>query len=133
MVCGSTIGGVTEAYPRLRVLVVEDEFVLARFLRRALLERGHECTVVNSGAIAMLRLDAEAFDVVVSDFRLGQESGAEVLKKARARQPDARRVLMSGALFDDADGQILADACLLKPFTLTELFDAIEGERGPAL
>src|SRR5690349_2969948 len=94
---------------RLRVLLVEDEFILARFLRRSLTERGHDCTAVNSGAIAITTMERETFDVVMSDMRLGKEDGADVLERARELLPTARRVLMTGALDPDVAARLVAD------------------------
>ena len=52
--------------------------------------------VAPSGERAVARLRERTFDLVVSDFRMRQVDGIEVLQKARELHPEGRRILMTG-------------------------------------
>lgn len=81
------------------VLVVDDvPEILELFqglVRRIRRSNVHLTTEVNS-ARALELVAQNAYDVVVSDFRMRQADGIEVLRAARARHPEGRRVLMTG-------------------------------------
>lgn len=78
------------------ILVVDDERSVANSLRRLLSRAGFEVTVALDGhdAIALLRTLSPA--VIISDYRMPDMSGVEVLREARKICPEAVRVLISG-------------------------------------
>lgn len=72
-----------------RVLVVDDEAALRDSLRRALRSQGHaveECADV-AGALARLA-EAPLPEALITDIRLGERSGLELIAEARARWPE---------------------------------------------
>lgn len=80
-----------------RVLLVDDDPATRLIVRRALAREGEaRVDEAASGEEAIERLGREAFDCIVSDFRMGAVSGIDVLAFAKRKQPAARRVLMSG-------------------------------------
>lgn len=83
------------ALPRL--LLVDDDPIVLRALARVLRSRFEIVTAVDAHQ-ADLQLDRSRFDAVVTDFDLPREGGdgVWVLERARAKQPSARRVLLSG-------------------------------------
>lgn len=82
-----------------RVLVVDDVPEICQIFRdvrmRIRSPRVQLVTEINSQR-ALERLRAESFDLVVSDYRMREVDGVEVLKEARARNPSGYRVLMTG-------------------------------------
>ena len=106
----------------MRVLVVEDETVLA-----AAVARGHEGMAVDvshDGADALAKLDVNRYDVVVLDRDLPVVHGDQVCRTL-AGQATPTRILMltaSGTVDDRVDGLTLgADDYLGKPFAFSEL------------
>jgi len=80
-----------------RVLVVEDERMMRTGLERALRGRGCEVVAAATASDALAALDAEAFDVVVLDVRLGEdENGLDVAEAAWRRSPAPAVVVVSG-------------------------------------
>ncbi len=79
----------------MRILVVDDHkntrLTLGTIIRRA----GHEVETAATGLAAMQRLDKERFDVVITDLRLGDIDGMEVLSKARTVAPSAEVVVIT--------------------------------------
>jgi len=83
-------------------------------------------SVVADGTEAVAALASTTFHAVVSDFSMPGTNGLEVLQLARKLLPDARLVLISGALTDDlrTAGAHLGAEVIEKPFqpgTLTRL------------
>ena len=72
-------------------LVIDDYPAMQRSIRRALAEmfgRGSVICTVGSAPEAIAVLGAIKFDLVVSDYNLGDSCGAQVLEYLRAEQPD---------------------------------------------
>lgn len=80
---------------KARILFVDDE---PRILvaMKALFRSQYEVFTANSGAQAMELLQSEPVDVVVSDQRMPNMTGVEVLREARKLRPRAIRVLLTG-------------------------------------
>src|SRR5690606_4337555 len=75
------------AYPRpvMKILVVEDNSKLARFLSRALAEEGHVADVVSDGATALEQVVTLPYDLVILDWMLPDIDGLSVCRDLRAR------------------------------------------------
>jgi DNA-binding NarL/FixJ family response regulator len=86
------------AVPIFRVLLVDDEPVVLRGLKRGMAtKRPHWNIVSAEGPIeGMCRLEADTYDIVISDYEMPQLNGVEIMKLARRHQPTALRVILSG-------------------------------------
>ena len=107
-----------------RLLIVDDDPELLRFLLDELGEAGHHCSGCDNGQDALLRLRQESFDLVVMDWTLPDFSGVELCRRLRASN-NTTPVLMLTAR-DDVDERVKAldagvDDYLTKPFNLKEL------------
>jgi PAS domain S-box-containing protein len=94
---------------RASVLVVDDEPLVARALRRFLASR-HDVTVEASGTAALARADAgEQFDVIFCDLMMPGMTGMELHAALRERHPDqaGRVVFMTGGAFTSEARQFL--------------------------
>jgi len=80
-----------------RVLVVDDERIVARVLARVLESAGHQVEACFAGADALNILDRSAFDVVLSDISMPGLDGIELLRAVRGRDLDLPVVLITGA------------------------------------
>jgi CheY-like chemotaxis protein len=113
----------------VRILLVEDEPGVRRLVVLALEARGHEVTAVNGGLEAWETLSAETqtFDRVLTDVRMPDMSGSELVHAMRSRGIDTPTVLMSGHL-EEASGdsnELPSVAYLKKPFSLAQLHRAL--------
>ncbi|WP_221795867.1 HD domain-containing phosphohydrolase [Oceanobacter mangrovi] len=77
------------------ILLVDDEPAVLQALKR-LLHRNHDVMVANSAAEALQLLEDQPFDLIISDMRMPQMSGAELLKICFERWPDMVRILITG-------------------------------------
>jgi two-component system, NtrC family, response regulator HydG len=93
--------GVVEESVKLSgiVLVVDDEVLVRRLCERQLSRAGLRTLVADSHATGteMIREHALEIDVVLTDLRLGEESGMDILATARAEAPEAVVIVMTAA------------------------------------
>ena len=108
----------------MRILLVEDDSILADAIACALTQAAHSVDVVKSGDQADIALVANAYELVVLDVGLPGIDGLEVLRRLRARRSKVPvlMITVNDALQDRVVGLDLgADDYLAKPFHLSEL------------
>jgi DNA-binding response OmpR family regulator len=107
----------------VRILVVEDDALLADGLTSALTRAGHVVDRAASGRHANTLLVNEQFDLVVLDVGLPDIDGFEVLRRLRLRNTPTNVLVLTArdAVEDRVRGLDLgADDYLTKPFSVTE-------------
>ncbi|MDD3674337.1 HD domain-containing phosphohydrolase [Thauera propionica] len=92
--------------PPWRVLCVDDEANILSALRRLFRPCGYAVTVAGSGREGLAALEAEPFDLVISDMRMPEMNGAQFLEAVHHRWPDTMRILLTG--YADIDSTIAA-------------------------
>lgn len=108
----------------MRILLVEDDKILADALCRALVQCAYAVDVVATGEHADNALAVGIYDLVILDIGLPGLSGLDVLRRLRARKASVPVLLLTAldALADRVRGLDLgADDYLTKPFDLPEL------------
>lgn len=68
----------------MRLLLIDDEDISVALTRRMLREGDFEVDVAVSSAEALERLKGPAYDVLLLDYRLGEEDGLDLLRRFRA-------------------------------------------------
>jgi putative nucleotidyltransferase with HDIG domain len=108
----------------LRVLVVDDNASLLRFLVSAFTANGCAVTQAAAAEQALALITTEAFDLVVSDIKMPGLSGLDLLRAVKGQQPSTPVVLITGnpsvnsAVFGLRHG---AYDYLPKPFSIREV------------
>jgi DNA-binding response OmpR family regulator len=108
----------------MRVLVVEDEELLADAVARGLRREGIAVDVAGDGEAALHKVDVTAYDVVVLDRDLPVVHGDEVCRAIvlRAEPPRVLMLTAAGGTDDLVDGLAIgADDYMGKPFAFPEL------------
>ena len=108
----------------MRILIAEDDQVLADGLLRALRNAGYAADQVGSGTEADAALASHEFDCVILDLGLPKLHGLEVLRKLRARGSSVPVLILTAA--DSVEQRVKgldlgADDYMAKPFSLQEL------------
>jgi len=111
------------------ILIVEDEFAVARGIEYALQQEGYTVRVARNGEEGLEYATQQAPDLVILDVRLPGMDGFEVLRRLRAAGSKAP-VLFLTARDDEVDKviglELGADDYLTKPFSLRELMSRIK-------
>jgi two-component system OmpR family response regulator len=121
----------------MRVLVTEDETVMANLVRQALSEEGHDVEVVASGERAIDAVRESSYDLVLLDVMLPGLDGFATCRRIRERGAGMPVLMLTAR--DDVDDRVRgldagADDYLCKPFSLDELLARVRAllRRGPA-
>lgn len=108
----------------MRILLVEDDVMLAEAVTRALTQSAHAVDNARSGDEADRALATSQYDLVLLDVGLPQIDGFEVLRRLRARRSTVPVLMLT---VNDAPEDLVtgldlgADDYLTKPFRLSEL------------
>ena len=114
---------------KTRLLVLDDDKEVVSFLGEELGREGYAVTGVTAPSEALARLEAEPFDLVISDVEMPEMRGIELLSAIQARHPGQLVVLMTAfGSIDLAVQAVRAGAAdfVAKPFRIEVLCLAIE-------
>ncbi len=111
---------------RERVLVVEDDAGVRRFIAESLEALGYAVSEAADGREGLDRLLSEPPELMIVDFAMPGMNGAEVVSAARNRVPDLPIILATGyADMDAVDKVIEPGRILRKPFQIDDLAAAV--------
>lgn len=112
-----------------KILVVDDEELMRQFLAAALERKGYTVDVAQNGKEASALLKKQNYDLVITDMKMPDLSGLEILKKAKELNSQTAVVVMTayGTIENAVQAMKLgAFHYLLKPFTPDALEATIE-------
>jgi DNA-binding response OmpR family regulator len=108
----------------MRVLLVEDDPMIAQGLFTALKQDGHTVDAVHDGRAAAAALKTASFDLVLLDLGLPERDGLEVLRELRGRGDSTPVIIVTAR--DELQNRVAgldagADDYIVKPFDLDEV------------
>ena len=104
----------------IRVLVVEDEFLIGEWVADVLAEQGFAVHTVSNAVDALRHLASAPVDVLFTDINLpGGMDGAALAQRARAIMPDLGVVYASARVMPDAKTRVPGSIFLPKPYAPT--------------
>jgi DNA-binding NtrC family response regulator len=112
----------------LQVLLIDDEPIVGKRLVPALAKDGYEVDFCASGREALARIDAKPFDIVVTDVRMDDVDGLQILERVKTRSQRTRVIIITGyATIEVAREALAKGACdfIAKPFEPKELREVI--------
>jgi DNA-binding response OmpR family regulator len=112
----------------MRLLLVEDEIKVARFISQGLKEHQYVVDVANDGEMAYELAYAEDYDLLIVDLMIPKKNGARFIKELRLNGKNVPILILSAkdSVTDKVDGLDLgADDYMTKPFAFTELLARI--------
>ncbi len=113
-----------------KILIVEDDVSLGKFLSRALRQKHFAVEVSLDGEAAWHTMQNSAWDLVILDLNLPRIDGIELLKRVRQTQPALRMLVLTARNRTEDMVTALeqgADDCLIKPFSFLELLARVRG------
>lgn len=113
------------------ILIVDDEEGVAHFLGEALaeLEAGYHIDTAGSAEEALGKLVTQAYDLVITDYRLPGIDGVALIRKLRRLRPYTRAILMTGFGDERIEAEVRelgARFYLIKPFPVEKLIAAVK-------
>lgn len=111
-----------------KILLVDDEANILKALARVL--RLYDLTSASSGEDALVLAKAQAFDLVISDYRMPGINGIEFLSQFMLIQPDAIKIILTG--YADLESTLMAIneigvfRFINKPWNNYEIINAVE-------
>jgi CheY-like chemotaxis protein len=113
-----------------RILVIDDDEMLARTVERALSGAGHRVTIASNGFDGAMQFRKDPADVILTDINM-PHGGLATIRVLRAEFPHLKIIAMSGnsAQLETA-GAIGANGILEKPFTIARLREEIDTTLG---
>src|SRR5262245_34628499 len=110
--------------PTSRVLVVDDEKSILTLLEEALTQWGYQVTAAGTGAEALAALRTQVFDAALTDVRMPDMSGLDLLREIKKRDESIEVVIMTGYPTISSAVEALKEGAydyLSKPLILDEL------------
>jgi len=118
---------------QIRVLVIDDEPFHAESVAESLERVGYDCTLATSGREGLRKIEADDWDVVLTDLKMADVDGLTIVRKTRELLPEAEVVVITG----HADVRTAVEAIklgaanyLTKPLELSELRAILERASG---
>lgn len=107
-----------------RILVVDDEPNSREGLSKILTKEGYEVITADNGEAALEQAEKEAFDLIITDLKMPNINGMDVLEKIRESKPDIGVVIVTA--YGEVDSYLKAMTLgayeyLNKPIKLDEL------------
>jgi two-component system cell cycle response regulator CpdR len=112
----------------IRILLAEDDDSMRVYLSRALERSGYQVVSVDRGTAALPLLQAETFDLLLTDIVMPEMDGIELAQKATALAPDMRVMFITGfaAVALKAGRAAPSAKVLSKPFHLRDLVAEVD-------
>jgi two-component system, response regulator PdtaR len=115
-----------------RYLIVDDNRPLAENLAEILRDQGDEVVVAEDGSQGLRELALGHFDALLTDMRMPQMDGAELVRQLRQRDPGLPAIMLTAFTGDDVLRRARKDgllAVLSKPVPLDQLLDLLSQAR----
>ena len=115
---------VAEERELIRILIAEDERPLRVLLSEELQEENRRVKAAANGLEALALLREEEFDILITDLKMPQMGGIELLKEAKKLRPDLLVIVITGYASLETAIMALKEGAydyIRKPFSLEEL------------
>ncbi len=113
----------------LDILILDDEAIVGERLKASLKKDGHRLEIFTKPFDAMKSLTDRIFDIVVTDIRMDEISGIEILEHVRKKSERTKVIMITGyATLEVARESLTKGAFefIAKPFKIKEIKKAIE-------
>jgi two-component system response regulator VicR len=109
----------------MKILVVEDEPLIRKMMELKLNKEGYEIIASEDGKDALLKIDSEKPDMIITDIMMPYVSGLEIVGKVREDKTRNVPIIVVSTMGQEATVEeafkLGADDYLTKPFSLVEL------------
>lgn len=119
---------------RMKILVVDDEELICWSLKRSFEKKeGHTVCCVNTGDEALKKVMEDQYDVIITDLKLPDVSGTELIKKINEVTNGAPMIVMSSHFPQPTLEDITSHGvfrCITKPFQIEDIISGVKEAAG---
>jgi len=111
-----------------KILVIDDEDIVRTSCSRTLCPEGYEVSLAKNGAEGLKMAGEDKFDLVLTDLKMPDMDGIEVLRSIREKCPETQVIIVTGyQTVDTSVKAVKLGACdyIEKPFTPDALISAV--------
>jgi DNA-binding NtrC family response regulator len=113
-----------------KILIVDDELEMLESLEKILSHKNEfNITACSSSKEAINKIEKESFDLIITDLKLGDLTGIDILKTAKKFHPNTLVIILSGYGTIDSSVEAVKNGAfdfIEKPFSSGKLFETIE-------
>ncbi len=110
--------------PDFRIMIIDDEPIVGKRLKRLLEKDGYDIEIFTRGSLALEELNRKHFDIIITDIKMGAVGGMNILEAALEKNPDTKVIIISGItkilIVEEAFNKG-AFGFVIKPFKIEEL------------
>ncbi|MEW6601037.1 MAG: response regulator [Nitrospirota bacterium] len=109
---------------RFRIMLVDDEPIVVKRLKRLLEKDCYEVEGFTRGSIAIQELENRHFDIIITDLKMGSVGGMKILETAVEKHPSSKVIIISGITKIEIVEEAFAKGAfgyIMKPFKIEEL------------
>lgn len=106
------------------LLIVDDDEQILKVLARLLADEGYHVSTASDPRAAYSMLRASSFDLLITDYRMPEMTGLELIRDARLLHPDLAAILITGFAVPDASVEAAEPGAydlMFKPLKLAEV------------
>ena len=112
----------------VRLVIIDDEPIVGRRLKQVFGKMGFDVNIFTSSVAAVEHMKKNPFDIVVTDFKMDDLDGMEILREARKINPGSRVIIITGYAKPETAKEAFKNGVfdfMVKPFRLDELKEAV--------
>jgi two-component system, NtrC family, response regulator HydG len=107
-----------------KILIVDDDVFIIGAMEKILQSCNYEVSSCDRGEQALERLRQKFFDILITDFRMPEMDGLELIRRARIIRPGIQAILVTGCPIEGSKCKVHEEKLsgfLLKPINWNEL------------
>jgi DNA-binding NtrC family response regulator len=112
----------------INICVIDDEQIVCERLQPMLEKSGFRVETFTDSAAALKRLSEKKFDIFITDIKMGQPDGIELLRYAKTHSPETRVIIITGFATAETAREAMKSGAvdfIAKPFRLSQLKDLV--------
>jgi DNA-binding NtrC family response regulator len=112
----------------INVCVIDDEQIVCERLQPMFEKSGFNVEAFTDSTVALKRLSEKKFDILITDIKMGQPDGIELLRYAKAHSPETRVIIITGFATAETAREAMKSGAvdfIAKPFRLSQLRDLV--------
>lgn len=112
-----------------RILVVDDDTLICKLLSTYLERHGFECHSSHSGEDALELLAERHYSGVITDLKMGEISGQDIIRHVKSAQPDATVIMITGSCDETDEKEAYhngVDEFYYKPFSMEAILSCLQ-------